>query len=310
MSENQDPAVVPLTYDEAKALGSSVVRDLRERFQLGDDGLPLDSPEVVDRHLSSIGGASAFTTAGPGQQKVPMHPEVADAIREDDGWGDALVSILRYAGNPEESISTVSERRRRLRRLLNALNHAMGVHPDLAELEVRDDLAHLGLALEGLDVGVIRPILRKPEGVGNRPPDTRSMQQFRVYVVAFALLLDQSGVKRSDAFTWVADQLTAAGAKGSRRDATEKPGFKPDTVKRYFYDAMPGSDEAREEARSQPNARVSKKRDGDTGLVTQLLSQFVLKAEHDGEAFPTTEAYAKNVIRRTMADPAFQDLIP
>ena len=320
----------PIMSDEqATEIAASIVSDLHENFYVSPDGERNNSPELIDRHLSSIGDPSAMSSNGFAQQRVPIHPQIATALRENGEWGDALISMLRYAGDPEVRVVTISDRRRRLRRFINALNHSMGLHPDLAELEIRDDLAHLGLALEGLDVGEVHPLVRTPDGMGNRLPDTRTAQQFRVYVAAFCLILIHAGVKRTDAFVWVADELTKAGATSLKGKAAGKFGYSPETVKKHFYGAQPGADDTR---RASEQARIekvlaenetiedekkkldippiSKKRDGDAAHVARLIGQFVLHAQEEGQPLPPTRDYAEKVITRTINDPTFTDLIP
>lgn len=280
------------------ALAKSLLDDFHRRAR---DGVELVQAGYQSEGLLAVGQPTLWAS-GLGEERVVavMDPQVAEAMRRQTGWADAMIANLRYASEHSGSIRSDADRRRRLRRFLNALNAAMGLHPDTSELAVRDDLALLGLALDALDVGMRHPILRTPEGMGNRPPDTKLVQQFRAYVVAFILILEQSGLSTSTACAHVASELNRA--KVPPISGATSGGHKPGTLRRWYYEARP--------PRSADEGTIGKKLSGDADLVARMIIGFVDHALSEGQKMPPTVDYAKEVIRRTVEQPTFRMLVP
>lgn len=281
--------------------------DLSNRF--ADDRQDEAGPNeaitpLVDQHLSALGQTVPWSS-GVGRSSA-IDPLVADALRREE-WGQTLVSTLRYAALPTKPVATLKDRRARLRRFMNALNYVMGLHPDLEGLEIRDDMALLGLTLDALESGVVHPMIRRPPGPGNKAPDTKLSQQFRVYNVAFVIILIQAGMKRVPAFKFVAEELTRHGLRARRgKDKAERAddgdaggeAFSWDTVKGWYYRAQPG------------HAERTGRAEGDAMQVAKIIISFVNHALTEKQEMPPSIDYAARVIRATMQEPAYQALMP
>ncbi len=296
-------------YPSPDQVARSIVEDLDDRID-EEYVRNVDEGEAREYGPTSQMGQTPLWVSPYGKQRVPYDPKIAAAMREQADWGYSLVRGLAYANKTRSPVRSDQDRRRRLRRMLNMVNHFMGIHPDLAELEGRDELAELGLALDALDSGVTHALLRKPQGAGNKRPDTKLTQQFRVYVVAFAQILIMAGTPRPEAFSYIATLLTRVGAAPLKRaDATETAGFNSDTIKRWFYAAQPEA-EARK-AKKDPSSDLGEKLgQRDSMLVSKMITGFVGQGVKDGEKMPPRPDYARAVIEATIADSSFKRLIP
>lgn len=292
---------------DASKLAASILKDAQDRLDHATDRA-IHEEDYSDEVLR-IGQPSAWASGlEPSHKIAVMHPDVAEAMRARDGWARTLVNYVRFTNWHSGETDTLRGRRRRLRRTLNALNAAFELHPDLATLDVRDDLALLGLALDGLDVGATHPLLRTPEGVGNRPPDHKLTQQFRVYIIAFAVILDRCGVTGQVAYEWIANELDRAGVpqpKGAKRDT---PGHKWKTIAKWHKEGMPGYADGRT-APSDPLRAPAKKLPDDAHQVARLITSFVGHALAERQSMPPTLEYAQAVIRQTMREPSFHSLV-
>lgn len=292
---------------DALELAASILRDAQARLDHATDRA-IDHQDYSDGVLR-IGEPSGWASGlAPSHRVTVMHPEIAKAIRVQDGWAKMLVDYVRFANFHSGETDTAQGKRRRLRRTLNALNAAFDLHPDLAALDVRDDLALLGLALDGLDVGATHSLLRTPEGVGNRPPDHKLTQQFRVYVISFAVILNQCGLTGQAAYEWIAKELDRAGVpqpKGAKRDT---PGHKWKTIAKWHKEGMPGYAHRRT-AGADPLRPPAKKLEDDAHQVARLITSFVGVALAEGQSMPPTLVYAQTMIGHTMREPSFHSLL-
>jgi hypothetical protein len=113
------------------------------------------------------------------------------------------------------------------------MQRILGDHPAFKHHEVRDDLAVLILALDGLDNFVEHEMLRKLDG-GNRAPETKLTRQFRLLVLDFLKRLLAAGMKRTPAYKFLAREITKAG-QGALKPSGKNPGapFSSATIKRW-----------------------------------------------------------------------------
>lgn len=302
MNENE-----PDQEFDASKLAASILKDAQDRLDQATDRA-IHEEDYSDAVLR-IGQPSAWASGLESSHKVAiMHPDVAEAMRSRNDWARTLVDYVRFANWQSGETDTLQKRRRRLRRTLNAINAAFELHPDLATLDVRDDLALLGLALDGLDVGATHPLLRTPEGTGNRPPDHKMTQQFRVYVITFALILERCGVTGQTAYEWIAKELDSAGVPRPKGARTGVLGHRWKTIAKWYKEGMPHYTSGAT-APSDPMRPPPKKLPDDAHQVARLVTSFVGHALAEGQSMPPTLEYAQSVIRRTMREPSFHGLV-
>lgn len=286
--------------------GSDQARqNMKEIFEYVADQMATENEQGAVHH-PGWGGTSFFTPLDEENAKPPIDVELGLLIRETPDWSDALAACLIYVNDHPKPDGRITTQRHRLRRFLNAVNHFMGLHPDLADLEIREDMALLSMAIEALNFESVHPLLdTKPL---NKPRGTIIDQKFRAYIVAFVQILIQAGSSPPAAFKTIATEMTRAGFRASRPTQDDpSTDYRATTVERYYRRAQPAAEE--KEATKNPSADLKPllgQRDSEA--VFKMLIGFVSNAIREGEPMPPSQNYALKIIRATLNEPKFKEL--
>lgn len=149
-------------------------------------------------------------------------------------WVEDSVNLLNHMRDTRPEKPVPHEGRWRVQRYLASIQQMFGQHPAFKDHAVRGDLATLILALDALDNYVEHEMLHKRKGA-NKAPETELGRQFRLTVLQMVDHLISTGMKRNDAYRFVATELTAAG-QGALKPGPlgPTPPFDWKTIKRWY----------------------------------------------------------------------------
>jgi hypothetical protein len=161
-----------------------------------------------------------------------MSPPI-DSGFEQNLWAEDARKRLDVALASPKQADQWRDLRRKVRRIVNAVNAALADHPALRDHDALPHLILLSLALDALDSGVPHPLFKVK--AGNRAHETNLSRQFRLIVLQLTDAVIRAGASRIEAYRFIAAQLTKAGVGGLKSGGP----FKASLIERWYQRTVP-----------------------------------------------------------------------
>ncbi|WP_070154103.1 hypothetical protein [Sphingobium phenoxybenzoativorans] len=134
-------------------------------------------------------------------------------VFDPDAWADDILDMLqstrRYYSKPQNN-----DARDRAAAVLGVVVKSFMQHPLLKRGKGIEDLETLRHALKGLRLGRVHPLIASDDGVGSGAPATSAEREFKLYVLAAAVILKESSVPKP--YQYVAELLYREGYRGKK----------------------------------------------------------------------------------------------